>query len=107
MILIALERCELAHDILVLFLSDSAPPFASSQKTKNIYIYGAGVLLPYLWFVSGDLRGITNYNRISYVDVLTTYLDRAAQSSRPSGPGFAHPRLGCSVHRHNEWHWPT
>ncbi|KAF2112242.1 alkaline-phosphatase-like protein [Lophiotrema nucula] len=93
MILAALDRCGLADETLVLFLSDNGPPFINSKTT----LYDAGVRLPFLMRVPGATAGILNPNLISYIDILPTFIDWAGQISRPTKTGSAHLRQGRSI----------
>jgi N-sulfoglucosamine sulfohydrolase len=75
LILAALQKCGLAQDTLVLFLSDNGPPFINSKTT----LYEAGVRLPFLLRIPGKGMGVTNSNLISYTDIVPTLLNWAGK----------------------------
>ena len=93
MVLKALERCGLADDTLVVFLSDNGPPFVNSKTT----LYDAGVRLPFLLRVPGKKTGVVNRSMISYIDVLPTFLDWAGHKDKQPPSGCVGPRLGRSI----------
>ena len=93
MILAALERCGMADNTLVLFLSDNGPPFINSKTT----LYDAGVRLPFLLRVPGRTPGIVNSNLVSWLDVLPTFLAWAGHENYPTAEGNVGPRRGRSI----------
>lgn len=87
LVLDALDRAGLAGETAVVFLSDNGAPFLNSKTT----LFDAGVHLPLVMRVPGQLAGISNPNLVSFTDILPTFLDLAGA---PDAPG---PRRGRSL----------
>lgn len=79
MIMEKLKASGLLDSTLVIFLSDNGPPFLNSKTT----LYDAGICLPFIVrHPDQTVRGLTNPNMVSYVDIFPTLQDWTGTSYR-------------------------
>lgn len=92
-----LENHGMSEDTLVIITSDNGPPFINAKLT----LYDSGTRLPFMVrdprLVAKGIKGLTNPNMISFLDILPTMLDFAGQPLDLRSRELSPPRRGRSI----------